>query len=99
MRKWGIVGSVLVAASFAFAIPSSVGATGTAAPATSPQLGLVHLKVVSFATGLTSPVAMAWRTGDARVYVAQQAGQVVIVSGGSIVGTALSLTGLSHGNE
>jgi glucose/arabinose dehydrogenase len=100
MRKWGIVGSVLIATSFPFAIPSSVGATGTAAPATAPQLSTVHLKVVPFATGLTSPVTLAWRTGDAaRVYVAQQAGQVVIVSGGAVVSTALSLSGLSHGNE
>ncbi len=79
----------------AAAPPGTVGAL-----ANPPNLALVHAKLVTFATGLDSPVAMAWRNGDSRPYVAEQSGRVRIVSGGHIVATALDISSLiSHDNE
>jgi len=51
------------------AIPSN-----TAGAATSPaNLPLAHPRLVQIASGLTEPVALAWRVGDGgRVYVAEQ---------------------------
>jgi glucose/arabinose dehydrogenase len=52
------------------------------------------------ATGLDNPIAVAWRRGDNRMYVAQQTGKIVIVANGRVVSTALDLTGAtSHGSE
>src|SRR4029077_6575115 len=58
---------------FATAAPR-LGALGRAAPPAArtaavaatppPNLGLVSVKLVPFATGLDRPVAMAWRNGD-----------------------------------
>jgi glucose/arabinose dehydrogenase len=109
MRRWGIVACVLTAASLALAVPTVVGASGAgpaaavakpAAAPPAPNLALAHVKAVTIASGLTEPLAFAWRTGDlSRVYVAEQTGKVVIVANGKIVSTALTLTGLSSGNE
>src|SRR4051794_27682039 len=91
MRKWPFV-CALVAAVFAVGIPSSA-----AAP---PDLTAAHVKLMTIATGLTQPIAFGWRNGDAtKIYVAEQTGRIVIVSGGHVTGTVLTLTGLSTGGE
>jgi glucose/arabinose dehydrogenase len=94
MRKlW--IGCVLLAAALGIAVPSSI-----AAAATSPaNLSLAHPRIVQIATGLTEPVALAWRVGDGgRVYVAEQTGHVRIVAQGHVVATALNIA-VSSGNE
>jgi glucose/arabinose dehydrogenase len=74
----------------------------TPAPAlpTRPGTNLAAVKLALFpvASGLNSPVALAYRHGDTRMYVAEQSGRVRVVSGGHIVGTALTLS-VSGGNE
>jgi glucose/arabinose dehydrogenase len=62
------------------------------------NLGAAKLALFPVASGLSSPVALAWRHGDSRMYVAEQTGRVRVVSGGHIVGTALTLS-VSGGNE
>jgi len=77
------------------AAPAAVVAT-----AVPPNLSRVSLQLVPIATGLDSPVAMAWRVGDNRAYVAQQTGKVVLLSGGQVVATVLDVSSeISHGNE
>jgi glucose/arabinose dehydrogenase len=94
MRRWSF-GCVLIAVAFAVAIPSSAGA----APPPPPDLSLARVKLVQIASGLTRPVALAWRVGDGgRVYVAEQTGHVQIVAQGHIVSTALNVA-VSSGNE
>src|SRR4051812_42781559 len=91
MRKWPIV-CVLVAAVFAVGVPSIA-----AAP---PDISLARIKLTTIATGLTQPIAFGWRNGDpTKIYVAEQTGRIVIVSGGHVTGTVLTLTGLSTGSE
>jgi glucose/arabinose dehydrogenase len=71
----------------------------TPAPSTpGTNLGAAKLALYPVASGLSSPVALAWRHGDSRMYVAEQTGRVRVVSGGHIVGTALTLP-VSGGNE
>ena len=91
--RW--IGCVLAVAGLGIALP-----TGIATAATSPaNLPLAHPKLVQIASGLTSPVALAWRVGDgSRVYVAEQDGHVRIVAQGRIVGTALTIP-VSSGSE
>jgi glucose/arabinose dehydrogenase len=94
MRKWRI-GCALVAAGVAVAVVSSAGAA-TPPP---PDLSLARVKLVQIASGLTRPVALAWRVGDGgRVYVAEQSGHVRIVAQGTVVSTALNVA-VSSGNE
>jgi glucose/arabinose dehydrogenase len=63
----------------------------------------VHVALKPVATGLDSPVALAWRVHDARMYVAEQGGRVRAVNAnGTLVSTpvlTLSSSSLSHGNE
>src|SRR5258708_28022332 len=92
MRKRSI-GCVLVAFGLAVSIPSS--AAGSVS-----QIGLARIKLTTVATGLSRPIAFAWRNGDpSKIYVAEQTGRVVIVSGGHVTGTVLTLTGLATGGE
>ncbi len=58
----------------------------------------MHLKLKLEASGLTDPIAIAWKAGDPRMYVAEQNGHVRIVDHGRIVGTALTLS-VSGGSE
>src|SRR6476659_8027848 len=57
--------------------PSSVPKTTTTEPG--PDLTAVHVGLTRVASGLSSPVDVAWRKGDARMYVAEQTGRVSIV--------------------
>ena len=65
------------------------------------DLANVRLGLAPITGALASPVAIASRTGDPRLYVAQQGGAVKIVdpATGAIAGTALTLTGIGTGGE
>src|SRR3954471_2579876 len=59
--------------------PTTAGSTrprtttpNTTAPA--PNLATLHVGLVSVASGLNSPVALAWRKNDSKMYVAEQGG-------------------------
>src|SRR4051812_5027867 len=79
-------------------LASSAGAAPFAAsPRTNLATARVRLRTV--ATGLSSPVALAWRAGrPSPIYVAEQGGRVVAVANGHIVRTVLSLA-VSTGGE
>src|SRR4051794_23427902 len=53
---------------------STAGAVG--------DLSTVHVGLTPVATGLANPVALAWRTNDAGMYVVQQNGRIQRVVGG-----------------
>ncbi len=66
--------------------PSTPGPTGSvASPSTSPSIGLsdVRVRLRKVAT-LASPLAMAVRTGDDALYIAEQVGNVVAIRGGRV---------------
>src|SRR6476646_3170213 len=72
-----------------------------AAPAASPRTNLAtaRVKLRTVATGLSSPVALAWQAGrPSPIYVAEQGGTVVAVANGHIVRTVLHLA-VSQGSE
>jgi len=50
------------------------------ASAAGPNLAGVQLALTPVATGLSDPVALAWRQGDPRMYVAEKTGTVRIVA-------------------
>ena len=83
MRKLSVALAIaLIAGAVAFA-PGSVGATNLAAP----------LRLKQVATGLGSPVALAWRTSQpSPIFVAQQSGTLVTVANGHITSTVLRLS-------
>ena len=83
--------SVVLAAGMLVETATGPAASGAVAAAP-PNLAAVNAKLVKFATGLSRPIAIAWRKGDARLYVAEQGGKVRIVSGGHPVSTVLDLT-------
>jgi glucose/arabinose dehydrogenase len=84
---------VMVAVAVVIATAGIVGVDQPNASA-DPDLSSVALALAPIATGLDTPVALAWRDGDARMYVAEQGGtiQIVDTADGSIEGTALTLT-------
>jgi glucose/arabinose dehydrogenase len=93
-RFLGLLPALLVTATLTVAVAAPP-------PPATADLGAVSVALAPVATGLSSPVALAWRTGDERIYVAEQGGKVRIVDAttGSIVGTALTLTGIGAGGE
>jgi glucose/arabinose dehydrogenase len=81
-------------------------ATTSTRPKSNPATNLasVHLRLQSVATGLSSPVAIAFRTGAPgsaqTMYVAEQGGALRRIVNGRPAGIALDLSSnLSHGNE
>ena len=105
----GVAGLVLamgvpVLAGALSAPPRGANGVATAAAVTTttqaPNVAAANVKLMTYATGLDSPVALAWRLGDARMYVAEQGGKVVIVANGTIVSTVLDITAnVTHGSE
>ncbi len=79
--------SIVVCAGVAVGVAGSSPAT--AAP---PDLSTVQLDLVPFASGLSIPVAIAWRHNDARMYVAEKTGTVRIVSTTGVVSSTAVLT-------
>ena len=89
MRRWGILAGVSVlAASFALPIPAAGAA----------DLSTVHVGLQPVATGLKDPTALAWRAGDAQMYVAEQGGRLKTIVNGKSSKNVLSLK-TSHGGE
>src|SRR3974390_1852959 len=84
--------SVLVALALGTGpLVSGVGAAPAASPRTNLATARVRLQQV--VSGLSSPVALAWRGGrPSPVYVAEQGGTVVAVANGHVVRTVLRLT-------
>jgi glucose/arabinose dehydrogenase len=84
----------------------TTGPTATPAPTTpstppaTTDLAAVRVALAPVASGLRGPVALAWRAGDARMYVAEQPGTVRVVGadGRPAVAPVLSLD-VSRGNE
>ncbi|MCJ7437261.1 MAG: PQQ-dependent sugar dehydrogenase [Acidimicrobiia bacterium] len=75
--------AVAIAVAVAVAVTAllTLGSTATAqAAATHPRVRLVHI------ADLDTPTAMATRAGDTTLYVAEQAGRVVAVQGGTVAG-------------
>jgi glucose/arabinose dehydrogenase len=90
--------SVLVALAFGVAV---LGPNAGAEPASSPRTNIstARVKLTLVASGLSNPVALAWRAGRASpIYVAEQGGTVVAVANGHVVRTVLHLT-VSSGGE
>ena len=63
------------------------------------NLSTVHVKLTPVVSGLTQPLALAWRTGDSDMYVAEQRGRVQRVSGGHVAATALTIKVLDSGEQ
>ena len=84
----------------AFIVPTAaLGSTAshTAKPRT--VLATAHVRLKTVVTGLDSPVAIAFRgTDTAHMYVAQQSGSLVVVTGGHVTGTVLT-ENVSHDDE
>jgi len=65
-----------------------------------PNLGAVSVTLATVARGLSSPVAIAWRAGDARMYVVEQDGRVRIVNtNGTLVPQPVLTVAVAGGNE
>jgi glucose/arabinose dehydrogenase len=65
-----------------------------------PDLDAVDVALTPVASGLSSPVAMAWRAGDPRLYVAEQTGTVRLVeTNGVPVATPVLSLPVSGGGE
>src|SRR5215831_20705365 len=80
----------------ALALTAPVAGYGAgAAPAAAPRTNIstARVKLTRVASGLSSPVALAWRGGrPSPIYVAEQDGTVVAVANGHVVRTVLHLT-------
>jgi hypothetical protein len=93
------------AAWFLALVLACVGLTAHAlaagAATTPPNLAAVRIKLKPIATGLDRPVALAWRRGDSKMYVAEQSGTVraFTAAGAPLATPVLSLTGLATGYE
>ena len=100
MRRLG--GALGVVLAISIVTGTMVASTSTSSSAAAPtDLAAARVKLRQVASGLDSPVAIAWRAGKSTpMYVAQQSGSVVTVGAtGHITGTVLHLTNLAPGNE
>src|SRR4051812_34589076 len=97
MRRPILCTLVAVALCAAVLAPNA-GAAPSASPRTNLATARVRLRTV--ATGLSSPVALAWRAGrPSPIYVAEQGGTVVAVANGHIVRTVLNVVVSTQGGE
>jgi glucose/arabinose dehydrogenase len=98
MRQPVLAASLAVALGAGMLVPNP-GAASEAAAAPRVNLATASVRLQLVASGLSSPVALAWRAGNpSPTYVAEQGGRVVAVANGHIVRTVLSLT-VSSGGE
>ena len=87
------VGAALVVP--AVAVSSSASPVATA----HTNVATAKVKLKRVMTGLAGPVAMAWRKGDlSHIYVVEQSGTLVRISGGHVNNTVLTLA-VSSGGE
>lgn len=71
----------------------------TSPPSTAAPASLdTDVKLTEVVSGLDNPMAIAWRKGDDRMYVAEQGGAVRIVGGGTVGATVLQVD-VADGNE
>ena len=84
----------------AFIVPTAaLGSSASHAAKPRTVLATAHVRLKTVVTGLDSPVAIAFRgTDTAHMYVAQQSGSLVVVTGGHVTGTVLT-ENVSHDNE
>ena len=96
-RSGGALGFVMLLALVAF----PAGAEATATPHAAPtNLAAAQVKLTPYATGLSSPVALAWRGKDSsRMYVAQQGGTLVSVTNGHVSAPLLHFNVSTGGEE
>ncbi len=94
-RRGAALGAALVACSALTAV--AVGGPGSVAAA-APDLSAVHVKLKTVATGLSQPVALAFRHGDSRVYVVEQGGSIVIVDANGTVDPTPVISGVGVAN-
>src|SRR4051794_38698696 len=82
-------------------VGATLGGFAIGVPTAAGDLSSASVTLAPVATGLSSPVALAWRHGDTRMYVAEQGGTIRIVDPdtGAIVGTALTLSGTGAPGE
>src|SRR4051812_16622821 len=81
------------------ALVQSAGAGATSAASPRTNISTARVKLTLVASGLSNPVALAWRAGHpSPIYVAEQGGTVVAVANGHVVRTVLHLT-VSSGGE
>src|SRR3954447_3213793 len=92
--------ALALAAALAAATVAVVGGARSSA-ASGPDLNNVSLLLAPVVAGIPSPLALTWRRGDDRMYVAERAGKVVIVdtTTRSVVGTVLTLNGVGTAGE
>jgi glucose/arabinose dehydrogenase len=84
----------------AVAIALGVVLVAPAVPAgAAGDLSTVHVKLTPVVSGLKQPLALAWRTGDADMYVVEQRGRVQRVTGGRIGSTALTVKVRNSGEQ
>jgi glucose/arabinose dehydrogenase len=94
----------LLAAPLALALAAGLlvpNAGAAADPAATPRANLAnaHPRLRLVASGLSSPIALAWRSGHpSPIYVAEQGGRVVAVANGHVVRTVLNVK-VSQGSE
>ena len=91
-----------VIATVSVLMAGALAAIGAPSPAGSvPDLAAARVALGPVTTALTRPVALAWRAGDDRMYAAEQGGTIRIVdpATGAVVGTALTLTGITNTGE
>jgi glucose/arabinose dehydrogenase len=83
------------------ATPTTRKPTAATAPPTTvaPNISAARVITQQVAAGLDSPVAVAWRKGDARMFVAEQHGRVRIVDNGRLLPTPVVTIPVSTGNE
>ena len=74
---------------------------GVPAPASAaPNLNTAAVALATVTSGLSNPVALAWRAGDARMYVAEKRGDVRIVNtNGTLVAQPVLTVAVASGNE
>jgi glucose/arabinose dehydrogenase len=80
--------------------PSPTTAARGSTTTFAPNLSAVRLALRPVASGLASPVDLAWRAHDARIYVAEQGGRIRIIgTNGRPASTPVLSLSVSHGNE
>jgi glucose/arabinose dehydrogenase len=88
------VGAALLACSGLASITLDVGSAGA-----TPNLSQVSVALAQVASGLSKPVALAWRPGDSRLYVAEQPGRVRIVDNGVVQAGSVLTVSVATGQE
>ena len=98
MRRPLLSASLAVALAAGLFLPSSVSASASAA-APRANLAGARIRLQRVASGLSSPVALAWRgSHTSPMYVAEQGGTVVAAANGRVVRTVLHVN-VSQGSE